>query len=64
MKYQLSVEQFKKSKMFDSRGKLYHKPGNRFKLFPFTGNTSAISIKLMGIMWTLPVSSLICTIFR
>lgn len=41
MKYQLSVEQFKKSKMFDSRGKLYHKPGNRFKLFPFTGNTSA-----------------------
>ena len=35
MKYQLSVEQFKKSKMFDSRGKLYHKPGNRFKLFPF-----------------------------
>lgn len=35
MRYQLSLEQFQNSKMFDSKGKLYHKSGNRFKLFPF-----------------------------
>lgn len=46
MKYQLSIEQFKNSKMFDSRGKLHHKPGNRFKLFPFTGRSTGVNVVL------------------
>ena len=35
MKYSISTEAFYKSKMFDSKGKFYHKSGYRFKLFPF-----------------------------
>ena len=35
MNYQISTEQFRSSKMFDTKGKFYHKTGNRFKLFPF-----------------------------
>ena len=35
MSYQISTEQFLSGKMFDSKGKFYHKSGNRFKLFPF-----------------------------
>lgn len=36
MKYQFSEEQFTSGKMFDSRGKFYHKSGNRIKIFPFS----------------------------
>lgn len=47
MEYRLSLEQFKNSKMFDSKGKLYHKSGYRFKLFPFvTQNNSEPVLKL------------------
>ena len=35
MSYRISKEQFLSGKMFDSKGKLYHKSGYRFKLFPF-----------------------------
>lgn len=35
MSYQISTEQFLSGKMFDSKGKFYHKSGYRFKLFPF-----------------------------
>ena len=35
MEYKISKEQFYTSKMFDSKGKFYHKSGYRFKLFPF-----------------------------
>ena len=35
MSYRISIEQFLSGKMFDSKGKFYHKSGYRFKLFPF-----------------------------
>ena len=35
MNYRISTEYFQNGKMFDSKGKFYHKPGYRFKLFPF-----------------------------
>lgn len=35
MSYRISTEQFCSGKMFDSKGKFYHKSGYRFKLFPF-----------------------------
>lgn len=35
MMYSIDTDQFYQSKMFDSKGKFYHKPGYRFKLFPF-----------------------------
>lgn len=35
MGFQIDVDVFRNSKMFDSKGKLYHKSGNTFKLFPF-----------------------------
>ena len=41
MGYQLSVEQFQNSKMFDSHRKFYHKSGNRFKLFPFVTRSTS-----------------------
>lgn len=44
MEYRLSVDQFLKSKMFDSKGKFFHRPGNRFKLFPFVANNSNIPV--------------------
>lgn len=44
MVYQLSVEQFKNSKMFDSNGKLHHNSGNRFKLFPFVANNNSAPV--------------------
>lgn len=44
MGYQLSVEQFQNSRMFDSKGKIYHKSGNRFKLFPFVTGASEVEL--------------------
>ena len=48
MGYQLSLEQFQNSKMFDSKGKLYHKSGNRFKLFPFVTQPNSIPVTELG----------------
>ncbi len=48
MGYQLSVEQFQNSKMFDSKGKLYHKSGNRFKLFPFVTQPNSAPVLELG----------------
>lgn len=44
MEYQISLEQFQNSKMFDSKGKLYHKSGNRFKLFPFVTQPNSLPV--------------------
>lgn len=44
MGYQLSIEQFKNSKMFDSKGKFSHKSGNRFKLFPFSARSASAPV--------------------
>lgn len=48
MGYQLSLEQFQTSKMFDSKGKLYHKSGNRFKLFPFVTQPNSAPVMELG----------------
>ena len=48
MGYQLSLEQFQSSKMFDSKGKLYHKSGNRFKLFPFVTQPNSVPVTELG----------------
>ena len=44
MEYQISLEQFQNSKIFDSKGKLYHKSGNRFKLFPFVTQPNSLPV--------------------
>ena len=44
MAYQLSVEQFLNSKMFDSNGKIHHNSGNKFKLFPFVANNNSAPV--------------------
>lgn len=44
MSYQISVEKFQTSKMFDSKGKIYHKSGYRFKLFPFNTNQNSNAV--------------------
>lgn len=41
MDYKISKEQFYTSKMFDSKGKFYHKSGYRFKLFPFVTQSNS-----------------------
>lgn len=48
MGYELSVEQFQNSKMFNSKGKLYHKSGNRFKLFPFLTQPNSAPVLELG----------------
>ncbi len=50
MEYQLSVEQFRKSKMFDSNGKFHHNSGNRFKLFPFDTSSKAPVMELESLL--------------
>lgn len=58
MEYQLSLEQFQNSKMFDSKGKLSHKSGNRFKLFPFNANNNSVPVTDLGSL----VGSFLCRI--
>lgn len=58
MGYQLSLEQFQNSKMFDSKGKLYHKSGNRFKLFPFVTQPNSIPVTELGAL----IGSFLCRV--
>ena len=41
MGYQVSLDNFTKGKMFDSKGKIHHNSGNTFKLFPFIANNNS-----------------------
>ncbi|MBR1685593.1 MAG: DNA phosphorothioation-dependent restriction protein DptG [Clostridia bacterium] len=43
MSYQISIEEFQNGKMFNSNGKISHKSGNRFRLFPFVTNAKSAS---------------------
>lgn len=58
MGYQLSLEQFQNSKMFDSKGKLYHKSGNRFKLFPFVTQPNSAPVTELGSL----IGSFLCRV--
>lgn len=58
MGYQISLEQFQNSKMFDSKGKLYHKSGNRFKLFPFVTQPNSVPVTELGPL----IGSFLCRI--
>ncbi len=50
MSYEISIEQFKNGKMFDSKGKLSHKSGNRFRLFPFVTQPNSDPVLSLGNM--------------
>ncbi|WP_285946305.1 DNA phosphorothioation-dependent restriction protein DptG [Thomasclavelia cocleata] len=45
MEYSLSGTEFINGKMFDSNGKLTHKTGNRFKLFPFVTHPNSVPVE-------------------
>lgn len=45
MEYKLSTKQFTEGAMFDSKGKLYHKAANRFKLFPFVTQNNSYTVE-------------------
>lgn len=44
MEYNLSIDQFYGSKMFDTNKKLYHKVGYKFKLFPFVTQPNSVPV--------------------
>lgn len=45
MEYSLSATKFKEGKMFDSNGKIFHKTGNKFKLFPFVTQPNSVPVE-------------------
>ena len=48
MGYKISIEQFKEGRMFDSKGKLSHQSGNRFKLFPYVTTKKTEPVLSLG----------------